>query len=186
MGFFDKIIRKSLSVEPLSVVIKQLYGFEQLSPQMDMIDRFLATVSNLTVEQIRSFESGSKGFDLDSPGQREAFDAIFSSAIGSGRLDAVIDSQDRITDVAENSVRRAMGVRYAEESMIPLAAVAAITALYMRDWIDREITDAEFDRYNQPPYLPSFVITQRKMSLDDYLIVTKPWRNFIGPLHPSD
>jgi len=172
MGFFDKIMQRA--------------GFERLSPQMDMVDRFLATVSNLTVEQIRSLESGSKDRDWQSPGHREAFDAIFSSAIGSGRLDAVIECQDRITDVAENSVRRALGVKYAQESMIPLIAVHAITALYMRDWIDREITDAEFDRYNQPPYLPYFVITQRKMSLDNYLIVTKPWRDFIGPLHPSD
>jgi len=183
MGLFEKLTGKSMTLAPLSAVIKQRYGFEQLSPQMDMVDRLLVAASNLTVEQIQSYESGAKDYDWQSPGQREAFEAIFSSAIASGRLDAVIDSQDRISDAAEKSIRRALGIRYAEESLIPLVAVHTTTALYMRDWINRVITDAEFDKQNQPPY---FVITQRKMSLDDYLVVTKPWRNFIGPVHPGD
>ena len=183
MGYFDKIISKAHNVDPHSSVVKQRYGAQQLSPQMDAVDRLLEVTASLTVDQIKSFDSGTKGFDWQSPGQREAFDAVFSTVIGSGRLDAVIDSQDRISDAAEKSLRRKMGVRYAEESMIPLAALHAATALYMRDWIDREITDDEYTRNNQSPY---FLITQRKMSLDDYLLVTKQWRNFIGPVHPED
>ena len=183
MGFLGKIKTKSTTIEPLSVIIKQRYGLEQISPQMDIVDRLVMTASNLTSTQIRSLDSEFKGFDFDSPGQDEAFYAIFSAAIASGRLDAVIDSQDRIADTAESFIRRVLGTRYSEESSIPRIAIRTMTALYMRDWIDREITDEEFDKYNQPPY---FVITQRKMSLDDYLITTKSWRTHIGPVHPGD
>jgi len=183
VGFFEKLTGKSNADTPLSVAIRKRYGSEQLSPQMELVDRLVETTSNLTKTQILSFESETKDFDWESPGRKEAFLAVFSASIGSGRLDAVCDYQDRITDVAENAVRRALGVRFSNESQIPSIAVETVTALYVRDWIDREITDAEFNKQNQPPY---FVITERKMSLDDYLIATKPWRNFIGPIHPSD
>ena len=183
MGFLDKFSGRSLSAEPLSVVIKQRYGNKQISPQMELVDRLQVVASQLSVDQIRRFEAGAKEYDWQSPGQREAFEAIFSCAIASGRLDAVIDSQDLISEAAEKSIRRVLGVRYSEDSLIPLVAVQTTTALYMRDWIDRVVSDSEFDEQNQPPY---FVITQRKMSLDDYLVVTKPWRNFIGPVHPED
>lgn len=183
MGFFGKIAGRSDPDTSLSVVIKQRYGDKQISPQMEFIDRLQVVASQLNLDQIRRFESGANEFDPQSPGQREAFDAIFSCAIASGRLDALIDSRDLISEAAERSIRRALGVRYSKESLIPLAAVNATTALYMRDWIDRVITDSEFEEQNQPPY---WVITQRRMSLDDYLVVTKPWRNFIGPVHPGD
>ena len=178
-----KLTGKLNADTPLSVVIKQRYGNKQISPQMELVDRLQVVASQLGVDQIRRFEAGTKEYDWQSPGQREAFEAIFSCAIASGRLDAVIDSQDLISAAAEKAIRRMLGVRYSEDSLIPMVAVHTATALYMRDWIDRVISDSEFDEQNQPPF---FVITQRKMSLDDYLVVTKPWRNFIGPLHPED
>ena len=183
MGFFEKLTGKLSADSPLSVVIKQRYGNRQISPQMELVDRLQVVASQLSVDQIRRFEAGAKEYDWQSPGQREAFDAIFSCAIASGRLDAVIDSQDLISEAAQKTIRRTLGMRYSEDSLIPMVAVHTATALYMRDWIDRVITDSEFDEQNQPPF---FVITQRKMSLDDYLVVTKPWRNFIGPVHPED
>ena len=183
VGFFEKITGKSNADAPLSVVIKQRYGSKQICPQIEIVDRLLVAASQLNVDQIQRFEAGTKDFDWQSPGQREAFEAIFSCAIASGRLDAVIDSQDLISAAAEKAIRRMLGVRYSEDSLIPTVAVHTATALYMRDWIDRVISDSEFEAQNQPPF---FVITQRKMSLDDYLVVTKPWRNFIGPVHPED
>ena len=84
MGFFEKLTGKLNADTPLSVVIKQRYGNKQISPQMELVDRLQVVASQLSVDQIRRFEAGTKEYDWQSPGQREAFEAKMQEYLHKG------------------------------------------------------------------------------------------------------
>lgn len=183
MGLFDRLVPKSPGPGLLAARIRQHYGESQVCPQMWCVDALVASASRITDEQIYVLDSNSNKQALSSVGHDEAFNAVFSAAIASGRLDAVILVQDYVAELVERHIRRLLGSQRSEASVVPQIALRTITALYVRDWIDREITDTEISKFSKPPY---FVISSRRMTRDDYLIVTKSWRTVIEKIHPDD
>lgn len=106
MGLFDRLGAKSVVPGHFAARVRQLYGESQICPQMWSVDALLAGASNVTDEQIYVLDSDSNKQALNSPGHDEAFNSVFSAAIASGRLDAVILAQDFIADLVERRIRR--------------------------------------------------------------------------------
>ena len=149
---------------------------------MTEVEALIAQVESARAEQIEQMPRTSDHLKLAFPSADAAYQAIFSVAIGSGRLDAVIDCRDFIGGVAMGR----MDSRLTEagyDNGFALVAINALVALYMRDWMGRKITDEEFEKFNEPPY---FDIRSRSFSQNDYLDAVAPWMTFFGKVHPLD
>ena len=149
---------------------------------MSEVEALIAQVESARAEQIELMPKTSDHLKLAFPSADAAYQAIFSVAIGSGRLDAVIDCRDFIGGVAMGR----MDSRLTEagyDNGFALVAINALVALYMRDWMGRKITDEEFEKFNEPPY---FDIRSRSFSQNDYLDAVAPWVTFFGKVHPLD
>jgi hypothetical protein len=163
-------------------MVRKRYGSNYLSPQMSEVEALVAQVESARSEQIERMPK--TGDDLRSafPSADAAFQAIFSVAIGSGRLDAVIDCQDFISGVAMGKIDRHLS-ELGYDNGFALIANQTLVALYMRDWMGREVTDEQFAKFNEPPY---FDIRSRSFSQNDYHDAVAPWVDVFGKVHPLD
>ena len=149
---------------------------------MTEVEALIAQVESARAEQIEQMPRTSDHLKLAFPSADAAYQAIFSVAIGSGRLDAVIDCRDFIGGVAMGKIDSRL-TEAGYDNGFALVAINALVALYMRDWMGRKITDEQFEKFNEPPY---FDIRSRSFSQNDYLDAVAPWMTFFGKVHPLD
>ena len=149
---------------------------------MSEVEALIAQVESARAEQIELMPKTSDHLKLAFPSADAAYQAIFSVAIGSGRLDAVIDCRDFIGGVAMGRMNSRL-TEAGYDNGFALVAINALVALYMRDWMGRKITDEQFEKFNEPPY---FDIRSRSFSQNDYLDAVAPWVTFFGKVHPLD
>ena len=173
MGIFTQTVTK---------MVKKRYGANYLSPQMSAVESLVAQVASASTEQIERMPKTHEYLESVFPATNAAFDAVFSVANGSGRLDAVIDCQDFIREVAMGKIDRRLS-ELGYDNGFALIANMTLVALYMRDWIERKVTDEQFAKFNQPPY---FEIKSRSFSQNDYQNVVAPWVAVFGRVHPLD
>lgn len=182
MSLFGGLFGGSRSGAPNATSIKRQFGVDSISPQLVEIEALFARVSSANEEHIERLPKTSADIETMFPGTNRAFDAVFSAALGSGRFGAICEYQDRIGQVAFGRVSNRLQL-IGFDNGFPIISIQALTALYMRDWIGRQITDEEYERHNQPPL---FEITSRSLTQDDYLAVIRPWSTVFGRVHPLD
>jgi hypothetical protein len=163
-------------------MIRKRYGSNYLSPQMSEVEALVAQVESARADLIERMPKTSEEMSSDFPAADPAFQAIFSVAIGSGRLDAVIDCQDFISEVAMGKIDRRLS-ELGYDNGFALIANQTLVALYMRDWMGRKVTDEQFAKFNEPPY---FDIRSRSFSQDDYQNAVAQWVAVFGKAHPLD
>lgn len=173
MGFFTQTMSK---------MVRKRYGSNFLSPQMSEVEALVGKVELVSADQIGRLPKTAESVNLVFPATDASFTAIFSVANGSGRLDAVIDCQDYISDLAMTKISRQLS-DLGYDNGFAIVANMALVALYMRDWIDRRVTDEQFAKFNQPPF---FEIQSRSFSQSDYQNAITPWVSVFGPVHPLD
>ena len=180
MGFFGRAASRLSSNSSMSASILKKYGSEILGSNGEEIDALMVRASKLSTDEIlRMPKEASDVFSL--PENDRAFDGIFSAVVASGRLDAVISAQDRISAVTFNLINRNLQANGFDNGP-SLVAIQTLTALFMRDWIDRQFTDAEIAR-SRPP---QFVVEYPAMRQIDYDNGTRFWRVEFGRIHPDD
>jgi len=163
-------------------MVRKRYGPNYLSPQMSEVEALVAQVESASAEQIERMPKTSDDLRSAFPSADTAFQAIFSVAIGSGRLDAVIDCRDFIGGAAMGKIDRNLS-ELGYDNGFALIAIQTLVALYMRDWMGREVTDEQFAKFNEPPY---FDIRSRSFSQSDYQDAVTPWVAVFGKVHPLD
>jgi len=163
-------------------MVRKRYGPNYLSPQMTEVEALIAQVESARAEQIEQMPRTSDHLKLAFPSADAAYQAIFSVAIGSGRLDAVIDCRDFIGGVAMGKIDSRL-TEAGYDNGFALVAINALVAVYMRDWMGRKITDEQFEKFNEPPY---FDIRSRLFSQNDYQDAVAPWVTVFGKIHPLD
>jgi hypothetical protein len=163
-------------------MVRKRYGSNYLSPQMSEVEALVTQVELARAEQIERMPKTSDDLRSAFPSADAAFQAIFSVAIGSGRLDAVIDCQDFIGEVAMGRIDSRLS-EMGYDNGFAIIAIQTLVALYMRDWMGRKITDEQFAKFNEPPH---FDISSRSFSQSDYQDAVAPWVTVFGKVHPSD
>jgi hypothetical protein len=182
MGLLSELLSNGIGAPALTGMVKKRYGKLALSPQMGEVDELLTKVRGASIDQISEMPKLSSDIEVAFPGNDGAFDGVFAAVIASDRLDPVCDCQDRIGALALKRIDKKLST-LGYDNGFAIVAIQALTALYMRDWLDREITDVEFERFNKPPY---FEIKKRIFTKDDYLLVVAPWVSVFGKIHPGD
>ena len=163
-------------------MVRKRYGSNYLSPQMSEVEALVARAESARAEQIERIPKTSADLSSIFPAADAAFLTIFSVSIGSGRLDAVIDCQDFIGEVAMARIDSRLS-EMGYDNGFAIIAIRTLVALYMRDWMGREVTDEQFAKFNEPPH---FVISGRSFSQNDYQDAVAPWVAVFGKVHPSD
>ena len=146
------------------------------------VEAMFVRTASASVEQLTKLSKTYSDFKEACPGEEAAYQGVFSAVIASGRLDAVIDCQDRIYDIAAKKIDERIS-NVGNDGSFTTVTGQALTALYMRDWIGRQISDEEFEKFNEPPL---FIITNRIFTEADYKLLVAPWETVFGQVHPGD
>lgn len=182
MGFFDNFLKKSTAGYPSAELVARKFGKDSLSPQVIEIEALFSRVATASEDQIRQLPKVSTDIEAQFPGFSRAFDGVFSAALASGRFDAICEYQDRIGNVALGRITRQLD-NDGFDNGFAIVSIQTLTSLYMRDWIDRPISESEFKQFNNPPF---FEISKRVMEQNDYETAISPWVKVFGRVHPLD